>query len=171
MEGDGLISTTPGLRIAVKSADCIPLLVADPSTRTVAAVHAGWRGAAARIAVAAVEKMRAATGANPVDLLVAAGAAIRACCFEVGPEVAIQFRHIFPEWDNLSHPSHVDLMETIRRQFAGEGVRAERMDLDGPCTCCGGDEFHSWRRDKRTGARMYASIEIRSQKGTKKGRG
>ena len=93
--GDALISRRPGQLLGVRVADCTPILIVDPDHRAVAAVHAGWRGTAARIAEKAVVEMRAAFGSDPARLLAAIGPGIRRCCYEVGPEVAEQFETCF----------------------------------------------------------------------------
>lgn len=156
-EGDALVADQPGNFVAVKTADCIPLLLADPVNRIVAAVHGGWRGTLAGIAFTAVSEL-VRRGADPSLLLAAAGPCIRACCFEVGPEVGVLFRDIFPERTDLTGRAHVDLIEATRRQLGTAGMRPDRIALDGPCTVCGGAEFHSWRRDRQTGARMFSAI-------------
>ncbi|MDR3717706.1 MAG: peptidoglycan editing factor PgeF [Bryobacteraceae bacterium] len=166
LEADALVAPEPGMRIGVRSADCLPILLADPEKRVVAAVHAGWRGCVAAIAVHAVEKMQQAFGCRPGDLVAAFGPSIRACCFEVGPEVAQQFAPWFPERYDLDRRTHVDLPEASLRQLVSAGLRAERVSSGAPCTVCGGGlaephEFHSWRRDHKTGARMHSVIWIR----------
>ncbi len=177
LEADALVASEPGVRIAVKSADCLPILLADPEKRAIAAIHAGWRGCVAEVAVRAVEKMRQSFGSRPEDLIAAFGPSIRACCFEVGPEVARQFAPWFPERSGLDRPasvdgrSHVDLPEASLRQLVSAGLRPERISSGAPCTVCGGPlaeprEFHSWRRDHKTGARMHSVIWIRKEQET-----
>lgn len=156
-EADALVLTRPGYLVGVRTADCVPLLIVDPTTHSVAAVHAGWRGTASNIAHRAVEAL-AATGANPADLLVAIGPCIGACCFEVGPEVAQQFEAIFPE---QTPGRHVDLAEANRRQLVQAGVRPEHIDVSGLCTKCTPGEFESYRRDREASGRMVAAIGIR----------
>lgn len=158
LEADALVAPGPGQGIAVKTADCLPLLLADPASRVVAAVHAGWRGSAANIPAAAVGFLTQRYGILPHSLLAAAGPCIRACCFEVGPEVAGQFQKWLPERDDLDGPARIDLVEVTRRQLIGAGLAEENLDLGGPCTCCGDGEFHSWRRHRQTGCRMYSAI-------------
>ncbi len=168
LEADALVTSDPGLRIAVKSADCLPILLADPEKKAVAAIHAGWRGCVAEVAVRAVEKMAQVFGSRPRDLIAAFGPSIRACCFEVGPEVAHQFAPWFPERNDLDCQTHVDLPEACRRQLASTGLSTDRIASSAPCTVCGGaladsSEFHSWRRDHKTGARMHSVIWITKQ--------
>ena len=163
LEGDGLIVDRPGAAIAVKSADCLPILLADPVNRIAAAVHAGWRGTLAELAARAVEKMTAVSGCRAGNIIAAFGPSIRLCCFEVGPEVALKFRPWFPEWDDLDRHAHIDLPEVNRRQLLSAGLLAERIAAGAPCTVChphsaGVQEFHSWRRDHKTGARMRSAI-------------
>lgn len=157
-EGDGLITNEPGLFVAAKSADCVPLLLADPVHRVVAAVHAGWRGSLTNIAAAAVSRMRHEFGSRPQDLRAALGPSIGPCCFEVGPEVAVQFRDVFSERDDLDRRTTIDLWEANRRHLRQAGLAGDRIDTRPPCTCCGGDEFYSWRRDHVAGQRMFAAI-------------
>ena len=170
-EADALVSAKPGVRVGVKSADCLPILLADPVKKAVGAIHAGWRGCVAGVAVHAVKRMQQEFGSRPEDLLAVFGPSIRACCFEVGPEVAQQFAPWFPEWadgapSGSRWPGHVDLPLTAFRQLRSIGVRAEHIFTASPCTVCGGklappQEFHSWRRDHKTGARMHSVIGIR----------
>ena len=83
-EGDALIENEPGSVVAVKTADCIPILLVDERLRAVAAVHAGWRGTAAQIAAGAVKAMAGRFGTRAEDLHAAIGPGIGKCCYEVG---------------------------------------------------------------------------------------
>jgi len=94
--GDGLITDQPGILLSVRTADCVPVLLVDRQRRTVAAVHAGWRGALSRIVEKAVGEMRRTFHSHPEDLVAAIGPSIRGCCYEVGPEVADAFIGAFP---------------------------------------------------------------------------
>ena len=163
---DGLVTATPRTRLAVKTADCLPILLADPRAKVVAAVHAGWRGSAAGIAMRGVEAMARLHGSRPEDIRAAFGPSIGVCCFEVGPEVAKQFSVWFPERDDLDGKTCIDLPAANRRQLISAGLRPERIAHLAPCTVCGGTlsgggEFHSWRRAHQTGVRMHSLIWIR----------
>jgi YfiH family protein len=167
LEADALIASQPGMGVAVKSADCLPILLADPEHGAVAAIHAGWRGCVAGVAIHAVEKLATLIGSRPERLLAAFGPSIRNCCFEVGPEVAQQFSPWFPERNDLDRRTYIDLPEASRRQLVACGLRAGRIASLAPCTVCGGGladarEFHSWRRDHATGARMHSAIRIKA---------
>ena len=150
-EADALLEDRPGAVVAVKTADCIPVLLADERRHAVAAVHAGWRGTAAGIAARAVEAMTARFGSNPADLHAAVGPGIGACCYEVGPEVAAQF--------GLEGRVHLDLPAENRRQLANSGIPTGRIYVSGLCTMCR-PEFHSFRRDREAAGRMYSFIGI-----------
>ena len=142
--GDALLEDAPGAVIAVKTADCVPILLVDERNRAVAAVHAGWRGTVARIALRAVQAMSRRFSTDPRDLHAAIGPAIGACCYEVGPEVATQF--------GLEGRSHIDLAAANRAQLLESGVTAERM--------CRPEEFHSFRRDRQAAGRLYSFAGI-----------
>lgn len=161
LEADGLVTSRPGERIAVKTADCLPIFIADPEHHAVAAVHAGWRGTLAGVAAAGVEALRALAGADPRRLYAAFGPSIGPCCFETGGEVSVLFRDIFPERNDLGGRTRLDLRAANLRILTAAGVPAAQIDADPPCTCCGGSEFFSWRRDRRKGERMFAVIGVR----------
>ena len=158
-EGDALLENTPGSAVAVKTADCVPILIVDRRHRAVAAVHAGWRGAAAEIVRRAVEHLRREFDAAPSDLEAAIGPAIGPCCYEVGPEVAAHFPKSL-EIGSDGRP-HVDLAGANRRQLLASGLDAARIYTSGLCTMCLPDEFHSFRRDKQDAGRMFSFVGLR----------
>ncbi|MGH9541939.1 MAG: peptidoglycan editing factor PgeF [Terriglobales bacterium] len=94
--GDGLFTSDSGVLLAVRVADCVPILLADAERRAIAAVHAGWRGTVARIVEKAVGELRAHYGSDPRQLRAAIGPSIRRCCYQVGDEVAESFTSQFP---------------------------------------------------------------------------
>ena len=158
-EGDALLTNTRGQIVAVKTADCLPVFLVDERLRAVTAVHAGWRGSALQISRKAVAEMVRQFGTRTEDLHAAIGPGIGACCFEVGPEVAVQFQNQFPERSDLDRRTRVDLVEANRRQLIDAGVHSEKIDAAGLCTVCG-LQFHSYRRDRETAGRMYSSIAV-----------
>ncbi len=101
LSGDALVTRTPGLLLAVQTADCVPILLADTRTRAIAAVHAGWRGTLARIVAKTIGRMQMEFGTRPADVAAALGPSIARCSYEVGPEVARAFAGQFAharEW-------------------------------------------------------------------------
>ena len=160
-EGDALVTSQPGVVVAVRTADCVPILLAGPGNRVAAAVHAGWKGTALAIVRRTVERMHADFGSRPAHLYAAIGPSIGACCYQVGPEVAEQFRHLFPERGDLHRPTHLDLPEANRRLLLAAGLPEDHIAVSGLCTFCSPREFHSWRRDREKAGRMLSSIGIR----------
>jgi YfiH family protein len=152
-EGDALLENSPGSVVAIKTADCIPVLLVDERRRAVAAVHAGWRGTAARIVPGAVASMERYFGTQPGDLHAAIGPGIGKCCYEVGPEVAGKF--------GGQGRAHIDLAGANRWQLEEVGVTPGRIYASNMCTMCRPEEFHSFRRDKQAAGRMYSFAGIR----------
>ncbi len=160
-QADGLITRTPAAWLAVRTADCVPILFADTRLHAVAAVHAGWRGTAANIAAAAVSGMRDLFGARPADLLVAIGPAICGACYEVSADVAARFQPWFPERQDLNAAARIGLAEANRRQLVEAGVPAANIESGAPCTFTGADEFYSYRREPGERGRMVTAIRLR----------
>jgi YfiH family protein len=153
-EGDALLEDRPGSVIAIKTADCMPILLVDGRHRAVAAVHAGWRGTAAQIVAAAVDAMRTRFGTLPGDLHAAIGPGIGKCCYEVGPEVAARFGE--------QGRAHISLSDANRTQLLTAGVTPERIYASNLCTMCLAEEFHSFRRDRERAGRLHSFVGIRA---------
>jgi polyphenol oxidase len=158
-DGDALISDLPGRSIGVRTADCVPVLLLDAKNRAVAAIHAGWRGAAAEITKETLLAMQEAFGTCGSDVYVAIGPCIRPCCYEVGEEVAAKFAAQFPEWgrEDVARRS-LDLPESCRRQLLAAGVRDDRVFDSCLCTACQPEQFYSYRREPENPGRMISSI-------------
>jgi YfiH family protein len=122
LSGDALITRVPGLLLAVQTADCVPILLADTKRHAIAAIHAGWRGTLARIAAKTIGRMRMEFGTRAEDISAAMGPCIARCSYEVGPEVAAAFSAQFAqarEWIDVPHELRHGLSDD---QFvAGEG--------------------------------------------------
>ena len=152
-EGDALLEDQPGSVVAIKTADCIPILLVDERRRAVAAVHAGWRGTVARIAAEAVAAMGRSFGTHAEDLHAAIGPGIGKCCYQVGAEVAARF--------GGQGSGHIDLADANRRQLEDAGVTGRRIYASNLCTMCRAGEFHSFRRDQDAAGRMFSFAGIR----------
>jgi YfiH family protein len=164
VEGDALVTTEPGVALAVQVADCFPVLLADPQTGAIAAVHAGWRGTLQRILGRTLAGMRRELGVDPSRVLVAIGPGIRRCCLEVGPEVAAAFESAYPGAKLCSprpeRPGNclLDLPAALDIQLREVGVDPSNVfDLD-LCTRCRPQEFFSYRAEGSRAGRMMAVI-------------
>lgn len=157
-EGDALVTDEVNRSIGVRTADCVPILLLDSNRRAIGAVHAGWRGTAAEIVSHAVRALGETYGSRPSDIHAAIGPCIRGCCYEVGNDVATQFRSFFPEWTPVAGKRRLDLPEANRRQLIAAGVSAEHIYDCGRCTACEPEVFFSYRREPEITDRMVASI-------------
>jgi YfiH family protein len=192
LAGDGLITDTPGLVIAVQAADCLPVILVDRKRRAVGVFHAGWRGTVKRIVEKGVGEMRQHFRSDPRSLVAAIGPGVRGCCYEVGEEVRTKFETQFAYADNLFRevkesdpvrekypllfltaraPGHgelppklfLDLVEANRRQLLDAGVLAKNIDTAAPCTSCHTNLLFSFRAEKGVTGRMMAAAGIRPE--------
>jgi polyphenol oxidase len=158
-EADALLADRPGVAVGVKTADCVPILIADPQTGRVAAVHSGWRGTALRVAARAVEAL-VARGSNPAQLVAAIGPAIQACCYEVSDELGTRFVREFGD-DVVSRAHarpHLDLPRAVRKALQQSGVPGDRIDVLPLCTSCDSERFFSHRRDRGVSGRHLSFV-------------
>jgi len=157
-EGDALVTDEIGRSIGVRTADCVPMLLLDAKKRAIAAVHAGWRGTAAQVVARAIERMRSEFATDAGDLYAAIGPCIRACCYEVGKEVAEQFEGGSLEENAATGKHRLNLPHTNRAQIQRAGVSPERIFDCGLCTRCESAHFFSYRREPENPGRMIAAI-------------
>ncbi len=167
-EYDALVTNLTDLALVVSTADCLPILIHDPVHRAVAAVHAGWRSTAKRIAAQTLRAMAAAYGTDPADCRVAIGPGIRGCCYEVDAAVTDTLAGAFPGWEGhavTTRPGHVrlDLARVNRAVLEGAGVRPDRIADASLCTACRTDVFFSHRAEKPRTGRMMNFILIRAE--------
>lgn len=189
-KADGMMTDEPGLLLAIQTADCIPVLVADVKKKAVAAFHAGWRGTLARIVEKGVGRMRSEFHSRPEDLIAAIGPGIAACCYAVGEEVRSEFGSQFayapelftevsdsdpirdkypllfltaraPGHSNLGPQLHLDLMEANRRQLVDAGLRQESIAVAGDCTRCQNNRYFSYRAEQGSTGRMLSVVGVR----------
>jgi polyphenol oxidase len=169
-QADILVSNDSETALAVRAADCVPLLLADPETRAVAAVHAGWRGTAAGAATAAVEALAREFSARPRDLIAAIGPSIGACCYEVGPELIDAFlaaghtRRDVDRWfmtPAYAAKPRLDTWAANREQLMMAGVMEQNIHISGLCTATNVDLFPSYRVEKENTGRLVGVIRAR----------
>ncbi len=163
-EADIVVSTAPGVAACVSVADCVPILVADPETGAVAAIHAGWRGTLARAAAEGVLALGREVGAPPGRLLAAIGPSIGPCCFEVSPDLAARFGAVLGGADVSRGGSEprIDLWSANAAVLRSAGVPPERIETLGRCTACEREDFFSHRRDAGRTGRQAAFISPRA---------
>ena len=186
-KGDAAITNRRGLVLAVQTADCVPILLADPKKRAIAAIHAGWRGTLARIVAKTIGAMQMHFASDPRDLLAAIGPCIGPCCYEVGTEVATQFLSQFPDaatyfdelrtgdepnplqWLNMMPPGHqpppknvfLDLRKANQSQLLVAGVRQQNIHSLDLCTACRPDLLFSYRKQGSHTGRQMSAIALR----------
>lgn len=168
-EADALVAADPACALAVRGADCVPVLLADRRTGAVGAAHAGWRGTAAGTAVAAVTAMTEAFGTRPEDVVAAFGPSIGPCCYEVGETLVAAFSAEGHEAAALgrwfSRPADsrlvLDLWAANRDQLAAAGVPAAHIHVSGVCTACHTAECFSYRREGEGIGRLAGVIRSR----------
>ncbi len=188
--GDGLITSTRGLLLAVQTADCLPVILVDTKRRAVGIFHAGWRGTVRRIVEKGMGEMCRCIGTQPGDLKAAIGPGIHGCCYEVGPEIREQFESQFahaaelfrevketdpirekypllflsarpPGHGHLPKKIFLDLVEANRRQLTACGVSAENISASPLCTSCRPDLLFSYRAEKGVTGRMMGVVGIK----------
>ena len=155
---DALVTTTPDLYLAVLTADCAAVLLADPEARVVAACHSGWRGTVARVVPHALDVMQQ-HGAKPARIHAYVSPCISVQAFEVGPEVAVQFEDAVVD-TSLGDRPHVDLKRALHRQLRQQGVPHEQIEIAPQCTATSRD-FFSYRADGPTTGHMMGAVGLR----------
>jgi purine-nucleoside/S-methyl-5'-thioadenosine phosphorylase / adenosine deaminase len=189
--GDGLITDVPGILLAVKTADCMPVIIVDKKKKAVGIFHAGWRGTLNRIVEKGVGEMRRWFNSKAENLQAALGPSIRDCCYKVGEEVRDQFRsqfayadELFREWQTyedihlkypllfltMRAPGHselptqilLNLAEANRRQLIDAGLREKNIAVLPHCTACDTKNFFSHRAEHGKTGRMMAVVGIKA---------
>jgi len=159
-QADILVSNQANTAIAVRVADCLPILLADPETGTIAAVHAGWRGTAAGIVNHAIKTMHK-HGVNRKNLLASLGPCIGPCCFAIGHETATALKQSTEgaaSCITCTPEIHADLLEINRLQLIESGIPITHIETIRACTACNPDRFFSFRRDGKTTGRHLAVV-------------
>ena len=183
LAGDGLVTSSPGILLAVLTADCLPVIVVDTKRHAVGVFHAGWRGTVKRIVEKGVGEMRRYFGSRPGDLKAVIGPSVRGCCYQVGTEVRDAFESQFgyaralfretKESDEIHEkypllfltaraPGHsqlpvkifLDLAKANRRQLLDTGVPAKNISEIALCTACRTDLLFSHRAERGVTGRM-----------------
>lgn len=190
LTGDGLITATPGLLLAIQTADCLPVILVDAKQHVAGVFHAGWRGTMKRIVEKGVGEMHRCFGSRPRDLKAAIGPGIQGCCYEVGEEVRIKFESQFaygaslfrevnesdpvrekypllfltaraPGHSDLPKKIFLDLAEANRQQLLAVGVPKSHIEASPLCTNCHPDLLFSYRAETGKTGRLMGVAGIR----------
>lgn len=152
---DGVVTSKKNLVIGIKVADCAAILLSDPVNGIIAAVHAGWRGAAAGILSIALDKMKTA-GAELGNIICYISPCISVQNFEIGEEVAEKFPAQFID-RSIGQKPHLNLKEFLSTQLNDAGVSISNIEIDSRCTI-DDTSFYSFRRERDKAGRMLAFI-------------
>ncbi len=167
-QADAMITKESGIAVGIETADCVPVLLVDPETPAVGAVHAGWRSTVKKIVQTAVQKMRDEFGSDPSHMIAAIGPAIGPECYEVDEPVMGPVRENFPFWKEVAASRRndkwsLDLVKLNRMELVQAGLHEGNVHSLGFCTSCRKDLFYSYRLEGRTG-RMLSVVMIKSQR-------
>ncbi len=158
---DGVITKKRGVFLAVKVADCVPILLFDKVQRVIAAVHAGWRSTAKGILKNAIDSMVENFQCNPKNILIAMGPSIRGCCYEVGNEVIDALRKQTSSEEFIfchNGKRHVDLTIANKLQALSRDIMEGNIWISSLCTYCNSDNFASYRLEGKKAGRQYGII-------------
>lgn len=190
--GDGLITDTPGILLAIQTADCLPVILVDTKRRAVGVFHAGWRGTVQRIVEKGIGEMRLHFGTSARDIHAAIGPGVQGCCYQVGQEVRDKFESQFaygpelfretketneiherypllfltaraPGHSELPKKIFLDLVEANRQQLRAAGVLAKNIAASPLCTACNPDKLFSYRAEKGVTGRLMGAVGIKKE--------
>ncbi|MFH1359522.1 MAG: peptidoglycan editing factor PgeF [Candidatus Omnitrophota bacterium] len=155
---DGLMTCASHIPLAVRIADCLSIFMFDPKTKTIALVHAGWRGSRKQIAKKAVLLMKRKFGARAENLKITFGPCIRSCCYQV----SVPFKNYFPrEVKKRNNQYYLDLPLVNKNQLIQAGVEKRNIFDSRLCTFCD-QHFFSFRRQGKKAGRMISLIMRKS---------
>jgi len=153
-QDDGLITQEKDLILGIETADCLPILAYDPVSKTISAIHAGWRGVVKGISMEMVKKF-VHLGSQPKNVVVWVGPHIQRCCFLVRNDIIDKFESYDKFIEQNDQGFLVDLSQIVKHQLIAKGIQADNILFDHDCTCCN-KNYYSWRRDGQqcTGAML-----------------
>jgi hypothetical protein len=152
---DGLMTNEPGIPLVTMYADCVPLYFLDPVKKVIALSHSGWRGTVHRMGEVTIQKMQETYGCNPLDILACIGPSICCDCYEVGEEVAFEFKESFNETEitKILTPKpngkyQLDLWKANELILKQAGILESHLAVTNVCTCCNPELLFSHRFTK-----------------------
>ena len=161
---DALITNIPGIVLNILTADCVPILLYDKEKDVVAAIHAGWKGTQAHIALKTVQKMQEVYGCDPKDILAGIAPSIGACCYEVDKDVAEHFFNVPESFTAVGDKYMLDLPYINKQQLLKAGLHEELIQMSEICTACEVTQFFSYRKEKGCSGRFMSMIGLKEKK-------
>jgi YfiH family protein len=161
LEADAMVTALYNVPIAIRSADCLPILFYDEKSFTMGAAHAGWRSTLAEVAVKTIEAMQTEFGSDPKDIKAAFGPYIGPCCYTVEPYLMKRFAkaglniNCFIISDNSTR---LDLARANRDQLIDAGLKSENISTKAPCTSCDLERYYSFRAEGESTGRELSII-------------
>ncbi|MGI6011102.1 MAG: peptidoglycan editing factor PgeF [Ruminococcus sp.] len=166
---DGMITNVPGIVLATFYADCVPIYLVDPVTRSIGLLHSGWKGTVNNIIKNGIRAMKRAYGTKPGNILAAIGPSICVSCYEIGEEVAEKFRKAYPPsqyremmTDDGNGKYHLDLWKACRFNLLSSGVEKEHIFESNLCTCCNPEFLFSHRASGGKRGNLGAFLQIKN---------
>lgn len=150
---DALVTRLPNVLLAIQTADCLPILIGDAKTGTMAGIHAGWRGTASRITERTIADLMLLHGVNTQDCIAALGPSACVECYEVGQDVIERYKSEFGYWRNLlvnfkeNGKAHLDVRAANVQQLRFCGFNDEQIHVADYCTMHQNELFFSYRRE------------------------
>ena len=162
---DALVTNQPGVMVAVRTADCVPILMHDPTHGVVAAIHAGWRGAVGAIVPKTLALLEARFGSHPNQVRLSIGPSAGVCCYEVDEPVLERLRQGVPSWRKVVRlgsqgKAKLDLKSLIKEQALAYGATLQAITTVNLCTICHEDLFFSYRREGKVNGTMISAIGL-----------
>jgi YfiH family protein len=164
---DAMVTNVPDTCLMVLLADCVPLLLYDPSKKVIGVIHAGWKGTLRRIVQATVRTLQNHFGSSTRDIVVGIGPSVGPCCYQVGQEVISLAEQVFGTTQDIIRnrsadgKGHLDLWKANKKQLLDAGIPEENIEMAETCTCHHSDVFFSYRHEKGKTGRFGAGIFIR----------
>lgn len=166
-ETDALISNKPGICLCVQTADCVPILLFDPTNNVVSAIHAGWRGTVKKIIEVAIQKMIINYNCSPKNILAAIGPSISPEIYEIGNDVVLAVRKSIPNSEitlqkNNSGKYHLNLWEANQQILLENGVNTENIEILRECSFQKSNKYYSARKEGIETGRMVSGIMLKN---------
>ncbi|RMH06238.1 MAG: peptidoglycan editing factor PgeF [Nitrospirae bacterium] len=162
---DAIATNQPHVLLTIRTADCVPVLVAAPRRHLVAAIHAGWRGALHGVVPKTVRRMQEVFGCPPSEFYVAIGPSAGVCCYEVDTPVIRLIQETVPQWDHVLRlrqdgQGQLDLKALVQQHVLDQGVPRSQIECLPLCTICRPDLFFSYRREGQVHGTMVNGIML-----------